>query len=296
MDYQYLDTLAHWINTRYAVFRAKELQGLPAPWSTDSIINTYRFCNVHRENDRVTRWIRENWRDKLDGHPELWQRMLMARMINWPPTLQYLGLIRQWDADYVHTMLNRWNEAGNKVFTSAYIVSTNGIKIDKIQYVVAVWDNCYEIAQNEQIVVPDSLAQTHKNLMTLPSVGSFMAAQVVADLKHTSALAGAADWWEWAAPGPGSMRGLNRLKGYDLKRKWNQDDFVAEMENLLMELEPRIEWVPDICAQNLQNCLCEFDKYMRVLKGEGKPRSKYTPHTYPVSAVETPGLPARGTR
>ena len=27
--------------------------------------------------------------------------------------------------------------------------------------------------------------------------------------------------------------------------------------------------------QDLQNCLCEFDKYVRVYNGEGTPRSRY---------------------
>jgi hypothetical protein len=33
--------------------------------------------------------------------------------------------------------------------------------------------------------------------------------------------------------------------------------------------------IPPIHAQDLQNCLCEFDKYERVRLGEGRPRSKY---------------------
>lgn len=28
-------------------------------------------------------------------------------------------------------------------------------------------------------------------------------------------------------------------------------------------------------AQDLQNCLCEFDKYERVRMGQGRPRSRY---------------------
>jgi hypothetical protein len=32
---------------------------------------------------------------------------------------------------------------------------------------------------------------------------------------------------------------------------------------------------PPLHAQDVQNCLCEFDKYERVRLGEGKPRSTY---------------------
>ena len=33
--------------------------------------------------------------------------------------------------------------------------------------------------------------------------------------------------------------------------------------------------MPMIHAQDLQNCLCEFDKYERVRLNEGRPRSNY---------------------
>jgi hypothetical protein len=33
--------------------------------------------------------------------------------------------------------------------------------------------------------------------------------------------------------------------------------------------------VPALCAQDLQNCLCEFDKYMRVSTGAGRSKRKY---------------------
>lgn len=30
-----------------------------------------------------------------------------------------------------------------------------------------------------------------------------------------------------------------------------------------------------LCAQDIQNCLCEFDKYERVRLGEGAPKQRY---------------------
>jgi len=33
--------------------------------------------------------------------------------------------------------------------------------------------------------------------------------------------------------------------------------------------------MPKIHMQDLQNCLCEFDKYERVRLGEGRPRNGY---------------------
>jgi hypothetical protein len=33
----------------------------------------------------------------------------------------------------------------------------------------------------------------------------------------------------------------------------------------------------DLHAQDIQNCLCEFDKYERVRLGEGTPKQLYKP-------------------
>ena len=44
-------------------------------------------------------------------------------------------------------------------------------------------------------------------------LGPFLAAQIVADLKHVAPLDAATDWWTLARPGPGSERGLNRVRG-----------------------------------------------------------------------------------
>jgi hypothetical protein len=35
----------------------------------------------------------------------------------------------------------------------------------------------------------------------------------------------------------------------------------------------------DLTLMDIQNCLCEFDKYERVRLGEGRPRSYYKPET-----------------
>jgi hypothetical protein len=38
--------------------------------------------------------------------------------------------------------------------------------------------------------------------------------------------------------------------------------------------------MPQLHAQDLQNCLCEFDKYERVRLGEGRPKAKYNGVSY----------------
>jgi hypothetical protein len=239
-----VELLAYWIKEREAI-RVKKERGTAWPWTKDPILGAYRFCSVHREDDKVTRWIAKNWRKPNASDPNLWHAMVVARFINWPDTL----------------------------FTGAYIVSTNGAPTDKITYVLGLFDR----AAAADIPPWTTLADAHVALMQINGIGSFMAAQIIADLKNTIGhpLRTAPDWWNWAAPGPGSLRGLSRVRGLGTQSRWRKDAFIPELLELRDELRPHIAL--DLCLQDLQNCLCEADKFMRVLYGQGKPRSLYVP-------------------
>jgi hypothetical protein len=79
----------------------------------------------------------------------------------------------------------------------------------------------------------DTLAVAHRKLSELEHFGSFMAAQVVADLKYTPMLRRASDWHNWAASGPGSIRGLNLVRGrFPLDATWDAGAFIAELDCL----------------------------------------------------------------
>jgi hypothetical protein len=110
--------------------------------------------------------------------------------------------------------------------------------------------------------------------------GPFMAYQVVVDMRWTRYLQNAPDIQTWAALGPGSRRGLNRLMGRDPKAPLSQEQGLEEMlelRRLLGKTGVLAPWLvlPDL--SDVQNCLCETDKWMRVKAGDGRPRAKYVP-------------------
>jgi hypothetical protein len=114
--------------------------------------------------------------------------------------------------------------------------------------------------------------------MKFDGMGGFLAAQVIADLKYNDPILRLAeDWDSFASSGPGSRRGLNRIIGWDLKRSWPEKSWRFHLEDLRDKVNlllVRAGWQP-LHAQDLQNCLCEFDKYERVRLGEGMPKQHY---------------------
>ena len=257
-----LATLRYWIAEREHIRRLKDA-GKPKPWTDDLILQNYRFCNVHREDDTVTRWIKDNWRDPYDGHPNMIGAMAMARLVNWPDTLHELGFPEVWDKDRFINIIATRRAAGKKSWTGAYMITAEMGK-DAPPKEVSVAKTIDWFFEDSWDV--DSCKQAWLDFQGAPRVGSFIAAQIVADLKYTSVLRNAPDKSTFCAPGPGSMNGLNWLLGKHMTTNWSQHKFEVEVN----KLRDMVADVAVVDAQDMQNCLCEIFKYQR-----GSSRSKY---------------------
>jgi hypothetical protein len=295
-----LDPLVYFINERHHIYLMRQAGAKP-PWTNDPILQQYRFCNVFRELDRTTIWIREHWREPWATSSELWFWMVVARMFNYIPTLQVLNRFvpDQWNPDRVQTILEIQKEEGNKIYTSAYMLRGPAGGGDKIEYTIwkilqPLWD-----AQQGSNTIPfdfkklPTLQSTAKWLQGFHGIGPFLAYEIVTDLRHTRYLKDAPDINTWANAGPGAIRGLNRLLGRPLKSKMKQEEAVYLMTGILNNLEPNLAlnkplspmrplppWVAQLELRDIEHSLCEVDKYLRVKKGEGSPRERF--HAQPL--------------
>ena len=265
------------INERHAIYRKKNA-GRPWPWTTDEILQKNKFCNVFRELDTVTIWIRENWREPYAKHRNLWFAMCVARQINWPPTLAAIGFPRTWNPVRVADKMHEMKKKGLQVYTGAYMLTgtMGGDKID--QTVFKILDPLFRDPPN--ISKTRTLEETAEILKERPGFGRFLSYEVVTDLRHTRYLQNAPDIMTWANAGPGAMRGINRLLGLKAKPKQqlSTEGYLIAMRKLL-ELSPSYlaDYVPPLELREIEHCLCEFDKYQRIKNGEGKMRSRYHP-------------------
>lgn len=266
--------LLHWIKERESV-RIKKEAGAPKPWTTDPIIRDYKFCNVRRNDDRVSRWIHDHWLHPYADHSNITFAMCVARIFNWPETLELIEEIvfaEGWYPDLMRNVLKEYRDQGNKVFTGAYTVSTCGRAMDKIDYVIdLVFTPLRKTITNPYEL--ETLEEVWSDLCQYQGFSSFMAGQVIADLKYIEPLKSASDWNTFAPLGPGSIRGLNRLHGRALAYNVKQQQGTQEL--LKIQSIIKYELALDIALHDVQNCMCEFDKYMRLKYDGGKVRSKY---------------------
>lgn len=261
------ERLLYWIDEREKVRHLKE-DGATKPWSADPVFQTTYFCNVRRENDKVTRWIRKEYSPYV-GHELFVHNIILSRFLNWPDTLTDIGYVEFWDPEYVSNTLKNRKFAQHKVWGNAYVVTTHGIPMDKIDYL------CDRVMPSiagglAPMLATDCCAVTAHQLQSIEGISTFMAGQVVADLKNTPGhpLKDAPDWWTFALPGPGSRRGMDWLCGEKVGE--------AEWHILLALLQERLHtdgW--RLCRQDIQNCLCEYDKWERVTNGTGRSKRGY---------------------
>lgn len=272
-----LTRFADFIIERHEIWR-RRASGQQAPWTNDPILQSNRFCNVYRELDKETRWIAANWRSPNKGDPELWFAMLVARVVNWSPTLAELGYPVPWKLPRFLNVLKDRRERGEKVWTGAYMVTTHSAPMDKIDYYgYRVLSDAWHGRHMLRPVPREHLATAHGRLVRVHGLSSFIAGQVIADIKWAT-LREAPDWFTWCAPGTGSMRGLNRVLGRSpVARGFNAEEFQQYVATITHNIAPRLRlaYMDPISAQDMQNCLCEFDKYERIRLGQGRARNTY---------------------
>lgn len=279
LNTEYAGRFVDFIIARHSVYENRQKE-LPKPWTEDPILQSYRFCNVYRELDTVTKWIDENWRTPLQlrEHEDLWFAMAVARWVNWPDTLAEIGLPLPWNPKKFISALEKRKALGEKVWTGAYMIGTQGNAMDKAKFIAEgvlqpLWDNRKELRPQPGT----TLKEFADRIIAVKNQGSFMVGQIVADAKYADGwLLQAEDWHTWAVSGPGSRRGLNRICGRDLDKSWNEAVFLSVLSDLRLIVGQSLPpWMKDLHAQDVQNCLCEFDKYERVRLGQGQPRSRY---------------------
>ena len=282
-----LDRYFYWLHERENIRIRKEERGDPPPWTDDPILQEFKFCQVFREDDRTTRWFRTHIRDPLQDKPEVMMATIIFRWFNLIETGRTLlehNLHLEWDRKKAIEEISKQP----KWVTGSYIIKTPN-RMNKVtgvaECITHMWkDRQYliDILEKERQDHKSSLKSAWNWFKDYPYMGPFMSYEIVTDLRHTYLLEDATDIDRWANAGPGAMRGLNRLTGRPLKFTSTLHPWQDEMFDLFcIAKEERLDGdyvFPDwfrFEMREIEGGLCEFDKYSRILKDEGRTRSIY---------------------
>ena len=202
--------------------------------------------------------------------------IILSRFLNWPPTLEKLGYIHKHDSDLLLGYLERMASDG-KVWGNAYVITTHGMPMPKATYLARnVLSDVYAALEGlRNVCRGGSCRAASEALQGIDGIGSFLSAQIVADLKNTVGYPHFEDWYEFVEPGPGSIRGLGWYF-FGNPKQMTEGHFRHYFNILRAQVDDK--WpngVPTVHNQDLQNCLCEFDKFCRVSTGSGRSKRGY---------------------
>lgn len=239
------ERMLYWITERHEMFLRRQA-GQPKPWTADPIMQRWFFTNPFRENDRVTRWFKENLRDPVRDDPIVAFTTAAFRWYNhtgsgaallgppgpWlcrgcqdplsTPTckcnkcgVKNLGLWTQWKPIIAARMIKARSELGMTYVGSGYLIKVyNSMKkYDGLAKAINnVWRDRFNLM--EYLTKPGrSLEQAWTYFKRYPFMGGggFIAYETVTDLRHTDLLCEAPDILTWCNLGPGAKRGIARL-------------------------------------------------------------------------------------
>lgn len=285
---------------RHAVYLRKSA-GQPKPWTNDPIIANHRFCNIYRELDTVSVWIKENVIDVYEDDPNLWFMLAACRVINWPDSLAEMmdarggfGIRGRYDPGVAFKTLMDRRHRKLKTITGAYIVNSvtkktdpelwQGNKLAVISYrtLGELWKARDEIGE----CFKSTMQQSVDTLKRYSGFGPFISYQVTVDLSYSKKwLAGASDYNTFNSAGPGTTKGLSivfhggkgnkmadeektRLLSFQLKASQNPSYWPVSNKNMRKGVAP-------LSMSNISNMNCEASKHWSVFTGAGRMRSSY---------------------
>lgn len=317
-----LDLFFNMIYDRQIVWKRRFIDHLPAPWTTNEIFLKYKFCNLYREHDRSSQWEIRNiiMDDSLSDKNLVW-KILVYRTFNNPETFARafdkwpngIPNFEDYDENEFAAHIDDIRTMGLNPFTNAYSISGNIVVGDSIDnafchtVIPAIHksiDAIFTILQNA--AVPEQIVTF---LMTLPGASSFTAHEYYQDLTYISIYTdrtimrfGQDDFTNL---GPGSSQGVRlifpRLRGSEQLScyAYLQDIAEEKLEEIGLEkgeLMPYASWNKEtrkydiltesnLSLNQIEGALCEFSKYMRILRNTGRPRCpEFEPRTSSIIA------------
>lgn len=273
-DPSLLKELTWFVNERMKMWEQKN-NGSAAPYSKNSILAQYRFCNVYRELDRQTIEF-HTMLNTLRGDFPLWLlNMFYCRVVARPETIRYTGLLSfnkkanrqvyekllgapypRYGTPYVFpiSVIQRGKFPTRELFLTQYLPAiihdiTNEITswkhknvYDAVQRVVEIFGYSLKFHWTEVLIDAAYQYPEHFNLF-----GRFPV-------------------------GPGSLPTIQRIAAH------NDPSYIVERltaiplhTGLTYEDRPVV-----LSAENWEGVCCEFRKYTNLSTGSGR-RRKYSP-------------------
>ncbi len=277
-----------YISERHMIYKRRFVQHRPPPWTSDPVLSKYKFTNVFRDLDPGTRFVKNDILGKLERPEDIIFNIIIYRVYNKIETFKAVGLQRfdHFDKGPFESRLRTLKASGMPVFTNAFVVPSYRW-IDPAKDKIA---NTSTFIENLSGTIKDVISRimgerdseyTFKQLLNIEGIGPFLAYQIAVDIGYWNKEV--FDESVFVVAGPGCKRGIDFLFGnrgglsygqcieYVRDRQGGFFKQIGIDENLLFD--DRKERHLNLMA--LENCFCEFSKYVRASTSTGRPRNRF---------------------
>lgn len=261
------------------------LQAPRALWTNNKYLKRYRFTNVYRVLDRGSQWCINNIINVETNPIDTFWKIYVYRMINRIETFEEIGIpdYNDWDSeDYMNALYGAQQKLG-AIFSSAYITCQSSRKQDRIHNFLDMAEAMYEQLPelldyiSYHVLYKDFDLETWcKRLSKVYGIGMFTAFQISLDLIYAKMIPD--QRWYWADPGPGCRKGLEIIFP-NITRDQYQECMIFLRDSQEENLGSEFPYFNDelISLSDIENCLCEFDKYWNMRNNRGKRQRLFSP-------------------
>ena len=294
------------IKDRYDIHIKKDVMKQEKPWTKDPILQSYKFTNVCREHDKESLWVIRNivnnkelcYEDKL-------LNCILFRLFNKHQTLELICApipFLECDGDINLDICRetfeqkRIEDPEYVFFTRAF--NTGGLKRELKWYSPThEKDMCMRVMKfivylakddriHKKIKFCENQMEIHDLLRSYMGIGDFLAYQIFVDFTYIKEFPFSEN--EFTVAGPGCRRGIDSLfsekdgMSYEecifwLRNNWTQlnNKYIHDSDKRFIPQRDMKDLYKEDRTMNvmrLENCLCEFSKYMKLSSGKGRAR------------------------
>lgn len=265
-------TFEEFVKERHRIWERRQT-GEPGPWTEDPILRSHKFTNVFRILDPGSQFLLTDLFDDFPDERTTLMRCFLYRHTGRIEAWQYLyGQFGSYpEPRHLNDVLDAWKEFRDRskapFFTNAYLVfpQSQVPGTDKIESIVDLTKRLFTPG-SDQDIVPDFLkAHTQRERFAVlrrnKGVGDFMSMQILTDWSYSPGQYDREN--DFIVPGPGAIKGAKYLstdKAPEVLR-WAWNAFLDDPDCPTIEMPTGYLRKPSL--MDVQNCLCEFSKYMR---------------------------------
>jgi hypothetical protein len=263
---------------RFAVERQqiyfRRVKGAAPPWTTDEVMQSFRFTNAYRAADRVSQYLIRNV--IYTGDPsaeEVVFRVLLFKIFNRIATWELLASgvsdlsARTFDRQRIDAVLERALQRNVRIYSAAYIIPPAPYgEARKHQNHLVLLERMLRDRLPARIAVAQTMQHVYALLRGYGGIGKFLAYQFATDLNY-SELTGFSEM-SFVAAGPGARDGIRKC--FRDCGGWSDEDvirWVADHQELKFTsrgLDFPSLWGRRLQLIDVQNLFCEISKYSRV--------------------------------